>query len=189
MAAENANKQPWANNQVRIAVLVVAAIAVGLVLFFVLHHSKHKHHHKIVTSRIGPISFTEPELKAQAFTLKTPIYWAGTQAGYHYEFTRSTKGYLYIRYLPSGTPVKAPGKNFLIVSTYPFFNAYGSLKKYAKKKALKGPGGSVIYIRPKATNVLMAFPGVDYEIEIYDPSPAIALSTAQSGNIKPVPKH
>jgi hypothetical protein len=32
----------------------------------------------------------------------------------------------------------------------------------------------------------MAFPGVDYQIEVYNPSPARSLSTALSGNVKPV---
>ncbi len=29
-------------------------------------------------------------------------------------------------------------------------------------------------------------PNVDYEVEIYDPSPAVALATAMSGDVRPV---
>jgi hypothetical protein len=190
MDAKPASNQPWANPQVRIAAVVVLiiAIVVGLWLGGVFKSSKHKHSLKPVAARIGPYTSDLSGLKAQAQTLKTPIYWAGPQAGYRYEFTRSTLGYLYVRYLPKGVRNGAPGTNFLIVSTYPFTGAYASLKKLAGKKGIKGPNGSIIYVRPKKTNVLMAYPTANYEIEIYNPQPAISLATARSGNVKPVPK-
>ena len=60
--------------------------------------------------------------------------------------------------------------------------------KLAGNKALPGKGGRVIYQRPKRTNFLVAFPGADYEIEVYAPQPAIALAAAESKQLRPVPK-
>ena len=36
------------------------------------------------------------------------------------------------------------------------------------------------------TSVLIAFPGVDDQIEVYDPSPQRALAAALSGKVRPV---
>ena len=73
------------------------------------------------------------------------------------------------------------------MGTYVFYGAFDGLKKVAKGKAVSGPGGSVVYANRKdPRSVLMAFPGVDYEIEVYDPKPANALSTALSGQVQPV---
>ena len=137
-------------------------------------------------SRIGPIVMTAANLAAEARILQQPIYWAGPQQGYNYEFTRTTKGFLYVRYLPSGVKPGAPGAKFLIVATYPTVGAYAKLNKEAKGKAVAGPAGSLVYVNPQYTkSVLMAFPGVDDEIEVYAPKPADALATAESGKITP----
>jgi|SRR5579862_463705 len=137
--------------------------------------------------KIGPTAYTAKNLAAESKFINTKFFWAGEQRGRQYEFTRTTTGNLYVRYLPRGTRVGAKGGGFLVVATYPFVDAYKALQKQSKGKAVKGPGGSLVYVRrndPKS--VLMAFPGVNDEIEIYDPAPAVALATAKSGKIKPV---
>ena len=73
------------------------------------------------------------------------------------------------------------------MATYPLHSAFEALKEKAGDKAVAGPDGSIIYVNPNdPTSVLLAFPNVDYEIEIFDPSPEAALSTAKSGDIRPV---
>ena len=141
----------------------------------------------LTVSRIGPIELTGAQLHAEAKILGEPIYWAGPEKGYLYEFTRTTQDNFYVRYLPRGVPAGVPGAHFLIVATYPFAGAFPALKRLAKGKGLAGPRGSIVYVRPTdRRSVLMAFPGVDYQIEIYDRNPVIALATAASGRVEPV---
>lgn len=136
---------------------------------------------------IGPMGFSARRLAMQTLFLATPIYWAGPVAGDIYEFTRNARGALYVRYLPPGVHVGDPASNFLVVATYPLVGAFGIVTRQAHGTAVAGPDGSIAYVHPKdKTTVLVAFPNVDYEIEIYDPDPAVALATAVSGDIRPV---
>jgi len=136
---------------------------------------------------VGPIAFTARNLEAESHFLRAPIFWAGPARGYRYEFVRSVRGALYVRYLPPGVRPGSRGTKFLVVAAYPFVGAFKALRRQAHGRAVGGPGGSIVFVRPGDTkSVLLAFPNVDYEIEIYDPSPVRALATAQSGNIRPV---
>jgi hypothetical protein len=138
----------------------------------------------------GPFLMTRARVTAQSKALGTSIYWAGPRAGYRYEFWRVPRlpnGRLFVRYLPDGVRAGADGARYLIVGTYPVPGAFAVLKKQAKGTATAGPDGSIVFVRPKdPKSVLMAFPNVDYEIEIYDPSSAVALAIAKSGKIRPV---
>lgn len=137
---------------------------------------------------IGPIAFTAHDLEKEAASLSTTFYWAGPLSGYRYELSRPARlGYVYVRYLPDGIKVGSPGKTFLVVATYPDPGAYGALKQQADGKEIAGPDGSIVLVdSSKPRSVYLAFPNVDYEIEIYDPSPAAALATAESGDVRPV---
>ena len=176
-----------AKNQIGIAVLVlVLVIAVGAGLYFLLKSDK-KTVIGPVTPSIGPVLMTPQKLKAESRLLRVSIYWAGPLAGYSYEFTRNTKGYFYVRYLPQGTPVGTKGANWTIISTYPFNDAFHSLKKAAHGAALPGVGGSIYYVNPSfRSSVLVAWPNVNYQVEVYDPKPAIAATIASTGQLSPV---
>lgn len=176
------------SQQVRIAVLVILAIIVGVVLWLVLGNSKHNKPGHVKTNGIGPIAFTAKNLAAESRYINTNFYWAGPQQGKRYEFTRTTNGFLYVRYLPTtGVKVGNKSAHFLVVATYPFVGAYSALKKEAGSKAVAGPGGSIVYVRPHdRKSVLMAFPKANDQIEIYAPESAVAVATAESGKIKPV---
>lgn len=139
------------------------------------------------TSR-GPVAMDENQLKREAAAIGSPVYWAGPVKGDVYELTRlAHEGSTYVRYLPADGPAGTTGSNFLIVATYPLPNAFSFLKARANYKTVPGPDGSIIAVNPNnPKSVLLAFPGVDYEIEIYNPSAAKALAIAQSGMISPV---
>lgn len=130
---------------------------------------------------------TSSQLNAESRILGTPIYWTGPLKGYGYEFTRTTKGYLYVRYLPKGFRPGAPGARFLIISTYPFVGAYDNLKKSAHGGTIAGPNDSILLVNPSyRKSVLMAWPGVDYQVEVYDPNPTTSATIAGSGRVQPV---
>jgi hypothetical protein len=137
----------------------------------------------------GPVGYTAAGLTREAACSSLPIYWAGPVAGDSYELTlRRWTLYHYVRYLPSGTDVGNSGRDFMTVATYaPFYLAFTAVKTAAGNKVVRGPHRSVIYVNPRdPRSVLVAFPDVHAEIEVYDPNPKVALETAKSGDIRPV---
>ncbi len=140
-----------------------------------------------ITSAIAPVALSAAGLGREAKHTGKPIYWAGPRKGFSYEVRRTTKGDVYLRYLPKGVHAGAPGASYLTVATYPFVGAFDVLKKLANGKGIAGPRGSIVYIRPNdPKSVLIAFPGLDYQIEVYDPRASIAASVAKSGRVRPV---
>jgi len=47
-------------------------------------------------------------------------------------------------------------------------------------------GGIAVIDQGYRKSVHVAFPGVNYQVEVYDPSPAVSRRTAVSGNVRPV---
>jgi hypothetical protein len=137
-------------------------------------------------SSIGPVAMTVAQLPVESKIIQEPVYWAGPEPGYRYEFTRSTRGPVYVRYLPKSVRVGVPSAHYLIVATYPMPEAFARLEETAGDKAIAGPDGSIVYLNPVLGLVQVAFPTVDDLIEVYAPSKSVALATARSGNVVPV---
>jgi hypothetical protein len=122
--------------------------------------------------------------------VKHPVYWAGPKGGFTYELTQSNDGRIYVRYLPAGVPIGSNEPKYLTIGTYPVKNALASVRAIAKRLRVvpvkvKG-GGIAVRDTQHPTSVYLAFPGSDYEIEVYDPSPAHALQVGRSGEIVPL---
>lgn len=136
---------------------------------------------------IGPVVESQKQIADYSKKIGQPIYWAGPQKGYTYELTRTADGKAYIRYLPKGAKAGAPGGDFTVVVTYPFNNSYDVLKSVSGNDVIKVPGGGIAAVAggyPKSVRV--SFPGMNYQIEVYSPSPARSIALALSGNVKPV---
>jgi hypothetical protein len=187
-SAPSADGESSANNQqIRIAVLVILALVAGVVLWLILgrNDTKAKPKPQNLTKALGPWALSGNRLHAEALTLGQPMYWAGPKRGVRYEFWRTTNNRIFIRYLPKGVRAGAPGQKYLIIGTYPVSNAYRAVKKL--DGSVKGPGRSVVWVRPNdPRSVLIAWPGVPYEVEVYDPRPANAATVAQSGQVSSV---
>jgi hypothetical protein len=177
--------------RVRLGAVVALAVAAAFIAWVAIDHgggSSNGARSQGVAGSIGPVGLSAAGLRAQSRSLHQPVYWAGPKAGYTYELTRTTTGRVYVRYLPPGAAVGAKGANFLIVATYPFPNAVRALKALARHGGgITLADGSFVYVGSHAgTSVYLAQPGVPYEIEIYDPSPARARNVAVSGEVRPV---
>jgi hypothetical protein len=187
--ADSAAGKPTGNNSLRIAILVVVAAVVGVGVWLAFGHSKNKKSSGTapVATAIAPISQSARELSNRALTLGQPLYWIGAKKNYHYEFSRTTKGFLYVRYLPKGVKAtEKPGK-LLIIATYPMTDAYNRLKRGAKGRVVAGKHGSIVWVRtdnPKS--VYIAWPHVGYEVEVYSPNASKAARIAESGQVMPV---
>jgi hypothetical protein len=138
----------------------------------------------------GPVAVSPAELRSLATSLGHPIYWAGSRPNTTYELWQTPRGYTYIRYLPSGVGVGDKG-SYLIVGTYPMQNAFNitrdSSAKGKRTITRRIPdGGIAAYTKKYATNVYVAFPGVNVQIEVYDPSARLTPKLVASGQIVPV---
>jgi hypothetical protein len=130
------------------------------------------------------------ELKALAVTLGHPIYWAGEEPSDTYELTRTRNGSVYIRYLPDGVRVGDRRPEYLTVGTYPQKGALGILKTTAAKNGVKtidvGEGALAFVDKKHPTSVYVAYPGSDFQIEVYDPAPGRARRLLTSGQVIPL---
>jgi hypothetical protein len=113
------------------------------------------------------------------------VYWAGVQLGFVTELTES-RGRTYVRYLPKGVAAGSANQ-YLTVGTYSYPHAYPSMRRLAGRPGtvkLATPGGGIaFYDEARPTNVYLAFPGVDDQIEVYDPDAARAQALVRSGSI------
>jgi hypothetical protein len=172
-------------SETRIAAVVALAVAAGVIVWVVARGDDN-------SSRKPPSAraVSAPELAALQARVRHPVYWAGPKRGFTYELTRTRGGQIYVRYLPGGVPIGANQPKYLTIGTYPLKNALASVRAIAKRlrvapMKLKGRGIAVLDTE-HPTSVYLAFRGSDYEIEVYDPSPARALRLARSGKIRPV---
>jgi hypothetical protein len=136
-----------------------------------------------------PTAATLAGLRGVAKSLGHALYWVGPKTGDTYELTQSGDGKAIIRYLPPGVQVGTP-KVYLSVATYPFPGAYGATKALGKQsnvETLKLPAGGIAVIAksyPKSIHV--AWPGTDYQVEVFDPSAAKARQLVSSGQISTI---
>jgi hypothetical protein len=137
---------------------------------------------------IDPIALSAQGLRKLAASLNQPIYWAGPEPGYRYELTRTSAGKVFVRYLPAGVKAGTTQSTYLIVATYPFRKAFDALERLPGGHPISIPRGGVAIVDTRhSTSVHIAFPGVDYQVEVYDPKPARALAVARSDALEPVP--
>jgi hypothetical protein len=129
-----------------------------------------------------PALVSRPQLTA----LASSAYWVGRQPGTAYELTQTGDGRTYIRYLPSGQQAGTKAA-FLTIGTYPLAGAFGVTQRLAAAptsvRVYVRHGGVGFYARSRPTNVYVAFPGKNTQIEVYDPSPARARQLVSSGQL------
>jgi hypothetical protein len=175
---------------------VALAIAAGFMAWAVLGGDDDSPSAKTVVNvsgpGSGPVALSAKALRRLSSTLRRPIYWAGPQRGYTYEVTQTSNGNVYVRYLPPGVEAGAKGSNFLIVVTYPYRMAFEALQSVSAGRAIQLPrrgiavGGIAVVDQGYPKSVHMAFRGVNYQLEVYHPSPQRARQVAVSGDIRPV---
>jgi hypothetical protein len=121
---------------------------------------------------------------------ETP-YWAGPGGAQTFEWTSTSDGRIYVRYLTGGAKAGDPRARFLTVGTYPVGDGIATLRKAARQpgaRTLNVKGGGLALVNRKTpTSVYVAYPGSKVQIEVFDPDPARALRLVTSGHIQPVP--
>ena len=134
-----------------------------------------------------PKAATSAALRTLAASLDHPLYWAGPKEGVTYEVVQTSDGQVSIRYLPKGTKVGAAGQ-YLTVGTYPYPGAFAAVKTLAKdpnQRVIKLAGGGLAVVDKTGPrkNIHLAYPGVDYQVEVFDPSAAAASRVVSSDQV------
>jgi hypothetical protein len=142
---------------------------------------------KELSSSQGPEAVTPAQLRARA--ADGPLYWAGSRRNHTYELTETPDGTTHIRYLPRGVDV-GDRRGFLTISTYPLTDAFDVTRRGAEgpeSVSIDLPqGGIAVYTRGHATNLHLAFPGEDVQVEVFAPNPNVARRVVTRGQIVPV---
>jgi hypothetical protein len=137
----------------------------------------------------APAALDERALRARVRALHQPVFWAGPRQGRRYEFTRAPDGSVFLRYLPAGVRPGAGENRFLMIGTYPYRDAFSAAAKAIRDspalRYLELPNGALAVFDPaRPSSVYLTFPGIDYQIEVFDPSPARARELAVTGKVK-----
>ena len=118
-----------------------------------------------------------------------PVYWAGPRPSVTLESTETSDGRVFLRYLPNGVGVGSD-KPYLTIGTYPVQDAFAVTQAQSRKADAvvveAGLGAVAFYARTRPTNLYVAYPDVDLQIEVYDPNPTRARNVVVSGRLKPV---
>jgi hypothetical protein len=178
---------PWAGLDRRTAVIggaVLLAVAIGLVLWLVLRGGANG------TQRAPATAASITRLNRFASSVGHPIYWAGSQPSFTYELSRTNDGRVYIRYLPPGVKTGTSKPDYLTIGTYPQRHAFATLRATARKQGTRlihlAGGGLAFQYKGRPTSVYLAYPGSNYQIEVFDPSPTHALRLVEAGQVQPV---
>ena len=138
------------------------------------------------TQTTEPVALSANGLATRAQAGGSPIYWVGPRKGVMYELSQRS-GQVHVRYLPAGVNAGDP-RGLLTVATYPIENAFDVTSgiKGAKKIPVDG-GGIAVLSSNRPTSAYIAYPGVDYQIELYDPNPKVVRRLATSSAVRLVP--
>jgi hypothetical protein len=146
---------------------------------------------QVPTDRVTEAKAVTPgELRQLSASLGQPIYWAGPVPSVTYEVSQNADGSIYVRYLPEGTAAGDPTEHRTI-ATYPLADANDQTKSLADEGGMDQIelGGVVVAVfseTPGTKNVYVAYPGVDYQVEVFDPVPGAARRLVEAGRIAPV---
>jgi hypothetical protein len=184
---------PWARNpRLRVGVIVAVAALVAIGVWLLVRNNDDGSGSSSVATgpAIGPVAASQDRLRKLADEEGHDVYWIGPEANTTYELTRTSAGRIFVRYLPKGVPVGIDRADYTIVGTYPVPNATGVLEGLAGKSGenkLSVPnGGIAVYSSSQPTNVYVAYPGSNLQIEVFDPSAEQAQRIVTSGRVEPV---
>lgn len=144
----------------------------------------------VATRAIAPRAASVHELRSLPVSVGHPVFWAGPRSRTTYELTRTDDGRIYIRYLPPGVRAGSRSGRFLTIATYPQPNAFARTSAAAKSsraRMIELGAGEIAFFRPdRPTSVYVARRGLNYQVEVFDPSPAMSRRIVETGKLRPI---
>jgi hypothetical protein len=181
------------SERVRVTAVVAVAVAVGLLVWLLLIRGGDDD--STSASNQGPAEaqqisvVSESELLGALKGVGYPVYWAGPRVEVEYEVSRPSSDRTFIRYLPEGEEAGSE-KQFLTVGSYRQPDALSRIQELGQEPGavlVQAAGGGSAYAEgPEATSAYLSFPGVETQIEVFDPQGGEALKLIRSGAIVPV---
>jgi hypothetical protein len=184
------NKVKTIEPKIWVAVLI-SAMVTALLVFGATSLFSNNSSSSSSESSAGQMALTEAELKSVVVNLNSVIYWVGPLENAKYTLDVTDAGAAFVRYLPNGEGANDTAKNYLIVATYRVNAAYDAVRTAGNEQdgigLLTSDGAAVYYNKNAATNVYLAYPGQDLQIEVFDPTPGKALQLVNTiGLVKPI---
>ena len=130
----------------------------------------------------GKVALTEPELIAAVKQLGIDVYWAGPVKDAKYTLAVPADGQAYVRYLPNGQGIEDTKPNYVVIATYTTTDAFTATQAAGNTTNgvtfINAQGAAVYYNKDTPTNVYVAYPNLNFQIEVFDPIAATALEIA-----------
>lgn len=181
------------SERVRVTAVVAVVVAVGLLAWLLFIRGGDDD--STSASNQGPAEAQQVSVVSESDLLGAlkgvgyPVYWAGPRVEVEYEVSRPSSDRTFIRYLPKGEEAGTE-KQFLTVGSYRQPDALSRIQELGQEPGavlVQAAGGGSAYAEgPEATSAYLAFPGVDTQIEVFDPQGGEALQLIRSGAIVPV---
>ena len=180
------------SERIRVTAAIAVAIAAGLLVWLLLIKSDDDSSSAGNQSPSPPKAVSvvsESELLGTLKGTGYPIYWAGPRVDVEYEVSRPSPDRTFVRYLPKVEESESEIP-FLTVGSYRRSDPLAEIKELGQEPGavlVQAAGGGAAYAEgPDATSAYLAFPGIDTQIEVFDPEAGQALDLIRSGAIVPV---
>jgi hypothetical protein len=169
------------NELLRYILIGLSAVAITVsVGSLALHRHNQNAWHRDALA--GKVALTQPQLESLVAQESITVYWAGPRPGYLYSIDTTAKSRVYLQYIQADSNSKNVIANSRIIATYFTKDGFGRTVSAATRTGNTGfrnPNGSVVfYAKNRATDIYLAFPGKEVQVEIFDPLAGQALSLA-----------
>ena len=132
----------------------------------------------------GKVALTEAELIAAVKELGADVYWAGPVKGAKYTLAVPADGQAYVRYLPEGQGIEDTKPNYVVIATYTTTDAFTATQAAGNTSNgvsfISASGAAIYYSKDTPTNVYVAYPNLNFQVEIFNPIAATALEIAST---------
>jgi len=166
--------------------IIGAALVFALVTLFSSFGSD-----RTANALLGETELSQEELFQLVKDNQLTAFWAGPQEGAKFSLTVTADKQVFIKYLPEGKGLSDTNPNYRIIATYPEPAAFDITRAAGTQSNavafVNNDGAAVYYDKSKANNVYLAYSGINYSIEIFDPDAEAALTLATlPGNISKI---
>lgn len=132
----------------------------------------------------GKVALSEKELISTVADLGIDVYWAGPVKGARYTLAVPADGQAYVRYLPNGEGLNDTEANYVVIATYVTPDAFAATQAAGNQTNgvtfINVQGAAVYYSKETQTNVYVAYPNIDFQIEVFSPIAKTALDIAST---------
>lgn len=170
--------------------VIALAVLVGLIAWGVTRDDDDGGESEIAPAGFEAKIVSEVDLEEIAVSSGHDVYWVGPIDGKELETGENEDGGVLVRYLQAGEEPGSDSAGALAIGSYPLGDAVKALERFAEGEGAivreSDQVGKVVTSREAPTSAYFVSPDGTLQIEVYDPSPARAMTLALSGRVRPV---